>query len=108
MADEKINRKRNKQIKVWLSEEELLLFQSQYEKSEAKNRADFILRLLDEKPITVNYELIAVLAELKKQGTNLNQIAKQLNQGFPYEESSKKIIEECWTTYRKLLDMNLR
>lgn len=74
-------------------------------KSEAKNQTDFVLQLLDEKPIVVNRELSEVLAELKRQGNNLNQIAKQLNQGTPFGEASKRVMNECWVTYRKILEM---
>ena len=63
-----VNRTRNKAITLRMTAEELALFQSQFEKSEAKNQTDFVLQLLDEKPIVVNHELSEVLAELKRQG----------------------------------------
>ena len=97
-----VNRTRNKAITLRMTAEELALFQSQFEKSEAKNQTDFVLQLLDEKPIVVNHELSEVLAELKRQGNNLNQIAKQLNQGTPFGEASKRVMNECWVTYRKI------
>lgn len=100
-----VNRTRNKAITLRMTAEELALFQSQFEKSEAKNQTDFVLQLLDEKPIVVNHELSEVLAELKRQGNNLNQIAKQLNQGTPLGEASKRVMNECWVTYRKILEM---
>ena len=52
-----VNRTRNKAITLRMTAEELALFQSQFEKSEAKNQTDFVLQLLDEKPIVVNREL---------------------------------------------------
>ena len=88
-----VNRTRNKAVTLRMTAEELALFQSQFEKSEAK------------KPIVVNRELSEVLAELKRQGNNLNQIAKQLNQGTPFGEASKRVMNECWVTYRKILEM---
>ena len=96
-----VNRTRNKAITLRMTAEELALFQSQFEKSEAKNQTDFVLQLLDEKPIVVNHELSEVLAELKRQGNNL----KQLNQGTPFGEASKCVMNECWVTYRKILEM---
>lgn len=83
---------------------ELALFQSQFEKSEAKIKRILCFRFWDEKPIVVNRELSEVLAELKRQGNNLNQIAKQLNQGTPFGEASKRVMNECWVTYRKIED----
>ena len=100
-----VNRTRNKAVTLRMTAEELALFQSQFEKSEAKNQTDFVLQLLDEKPIVVNREPSEVLAELKRQGNNLNQIAKQLNQGTPFGEASKRVMNECWVTYRKILEM---
>lgn len=88
-----------------MTAEELILFQNEYRNSEAKNQTDFVLRLLKEKPITVNYELVAILAELKRQGNNLNQIARRLNEYQPYDETAKKVLDECWFSYKKLLEI---
>ena len=73
-----VNRTRNKAVTLRMTAEELALFQSQ---------------------------LSEVLAELKRPGNNLNQIAKQLNQGTPFGEASKRVMNECWVTYRKILEM---
>jgi len=68
-----VNRTRNKAITLRMTAEELALFQSQFEKSEAKNQTDFVLQLLDE--------------------------------GTPFGEASKRVMNECWVTYRKILEM---
>ena len=34
-----------------------------------------------------------------------SQLAKQLNQGTPFGEASKRVMNECWVTYRKILEM---
>lgn len=99
------NRKRNRAITLRMTDDELKIFQNQFKKSEAKNQTDFVLRLLDEKPITVNYELVSVLAELKRQGNNLNQVAKLLHAGTPFGEPAKKVLNQCWIAYKKIQEM---
>lgn len=96
------NRTRNKAITLRLTADELAAFKSHLKKSGARNQTDFVLRLLKNKPISVNYELLAILAELKRQGNNLNQITRQLNQGTMLGDSAKKLLNECWKTYRKI------
>ena len=104
-----VNRTRNKAITLRMTAEELALFQSQFEKSEAKNQTDFVLQLLDEKPIVVNHELSEVLAELKRQGNNLNQIAKQLNRTGCRLELIDAVIEirqlSCGDEFNALTDL---
>ena len=97
-----VKRTRNKAVTLRMTPDEWEVFQSQFQKSGAKNQTDFVLRLLDHKPVSVDYELLAVLAELKRHGNNLNQLARQLNQGSPFAEETKKLLNECWSTYRTL------
>ena len=97
-----VKRTRNKAITLRMTPDEWELFQSQFQNSGAKNQTDFVLRLLDHKPVSVDYELLAVLAELKRHGNNLNQLARQLNQGSPFAEGTKKLLNKCWSTYRTL------
>lgn len=96
------NRTRNKAITLRMTADELAAFKSHLKRSGARNQTDFVLRLLKNKPISVNYELLAILAELKRQGNNLNQITRQLNQGTMFGDSAKKLLNECWKTYRKI------
>ena len=99
-----VKRTRNKAITLRMTPDEWELFQCQFQNSGAKNQTDFVLRLLDQKPVSVDYELLAVLAELKRHGNNLNQLARQLNKGSPFSDSegTKKVLNERWSTYRTL------
>ena len=100
------NRTRNRSVTLRMTDDELALFQSQFQKSEAKNQTDFVLRLLGEKPITVNRELPAVLAELSRQGNNLNQIARGLNASGSWDwRWVKETLEHCQKIYAKLKEM---
>ena len=69
-----VKRKRNKAVTLRMTQDEWELFQCQFQNSGAKNQTDFVLRLLDQKPVSVDYELLAVLAELKRHGNNLNHL----------------------------------
>ncbi len=98
-----INRTRNKAVTLRMTADELTLFQKQFKKSKAKNQTDFILALLRDKPIVINNDFTAILAELKRQGNNLYQIARRLNEGTPFDKEGKKVLNECWKMYHSLL-----
>lgn len=101
------NRTRNKAVTLRLTADELALFQRQFQKSGAKNQSDFLLALLQDKPILVIEELAPFLAELKRQGNNLNQIARALHEGSVTERGTQQILRECHALYRKLLALKL-
>lgn len=98
-----VNRTRNKAVTLRMTDDEYQMFQSQFQDSQAKNQTDFVLRLLKDRPSTVNYEMLYILAELKRQGNNLNQIARQLNSRMPLCDEAKNVMQECWKTYKKIL-----
>jgi hypothetical protein len=75
--------------------------------SEAAKQANLTLseytrRQLAGRKVTVKYEIVADVPELKKliagfgkTGSNLNQIARHLNQGSPLAEETLKSIRQC-------------
>ena len=65
-----------------------------------KNQSDFFLALLDKKPIIVIEDLRPMLQELKRQGNNLNQITRRLNESNSFGESAARIMNECWKAYQ--------
>jgi hypothetical protein len=85
------NRTRNKAVTLRMTEEEFAFFNKQMNKAKEKNQTDFFLAVLRKKKIVVIDELVPVLAELKRQGNNLNQISRQLNEGNPNESNCRKI-----------------
>lgn len=102
-----INRTRNKAVTLRMTADELALFQSQFQKSGAKNQSDFLLALLKDKPIVVVDKLVPTLAELRRQGNNLNQIARALHDGSAIEQGAQQILRECHALYKKLLALQL-
>lgn len=75
------NRKRNNQLKIYLSDNEYQSFINQVTKSKL-TQTDFFIRCITKKKIIVIDGLKETLAELKKIGVNINQISKNLNGGF--------------------------
>lgn len=75
------NRKRNIQLKIYLSDDEYQSFINQVAKSKL-TQTDFFIKCITKKKIIVIDGLKETLAELKKIGVNINQISKNLNGGF--------------------------
>jgi len=75
------NRKRSKQVKIYLSDEEYKTFIEQVKKSKL-SQTDFFVKCVTKKKIVVIDTLKETLIELKRIGVNLNQISKNLNGGI--------------------------
>lgn len=88
------NRKRSKQLKIYLSDEEYQVFIKQVEKSKL-SQTDFFVRCITKKKIIVVDGLKETLTELKKIGVNINQISKNLNSGiFQGADKELKAVKE--------------
>lgn len=76
-----MNRSRPNQIKIRLSDEELQILKEKVALS-GKTQQDFFIHLIKNKKIINNDSvniLTEIFKELKREGNNLNQIAKTLN-----------------------------
>jgi len=96
------NRTRGKAVTLRMTDEEHRFFLERCSSLKHKNQTDFFIEVLRDKPIIVIEELAAALAELKRQGNNLNQIIRQLNERGEFGESAKMVMNECWKSYRAL------
>ncbi len=63
---------------------------------------DFVIRSIIDKPITVIENGNEILAELKRQGNNLNQITRNSYNGLVSEEEIRSCIAELKKLYRKI------
>ena len=63
---------------------------------------EFLIRAITEKPITVIENAGEILAELKRQGNNLNQAVRNNYNGLATEEEIKSCIAELKRLYRKI------
>ena len=102
-----MNRKRSHQISFRLSDEEYQLFM--YKLSQAKmSKTNFFIFAIRNQKIIVVEDYVPILAELKRQGNNLNQIAHQLNQyiNVPRQEITNTLHDcrACYSTLFKLAD----
>lgn len=59
------------------------------------SRVEYLRNLILEKPMIYKYEIVADNAELGKIGSNLNQIARKLNQGGVRSVILQDRIHEC-------------
>jgi len=94
------NLTRHKAITLRMTLEEFDFFQNQMRTAKQKTQTDFFLAVLRKKPIIVVEDLRPVLQELKRQGNNLNQVARQLNESSQFGEGATKVMNECWKAYR--------
>lgn len=74
-------RKRNKQVKIYLSEDEYNRFIAKVEKSKL-NQTEYFIKCVTGKKIIVIDGLKEILIEIKRIGANINQISKNLNSGI--------------------------
>lgn len=102
------NRTRNKAVTLRMTEEEYAFFREQMDKAKEKNQTDFFLAVLRKKKIVVIDELVPILAELKRQGNNLNQISRQLHEEAHFGEAAAKVMNECYSAYKKLIELELK
>lgn len=100
------NRIRNKSVTLRMTEEEFAYFQKQMEAAKQKNQTDFFLAVLRKRKIIVIEDLRPALVELKRQGNNLNQIARNLHEGTEFGEAARRVMNECWKAYRALLSLS--
>lgn len=102
------NRKRPIQVKIRMTEEEAAAFQQKLLQS-GMTAQEYLLRCALEKNINIiDMEQIKELTvELKREGNNLNQIAKNLNEGgmvsADHIEETKEELKKTWQLLRQFL-----
>lgn len=66
------------------------------------NRTDYLIRALSDKPIVSIENGNEILAELKRQGNNLNQAVKNNYFGDVTESELLCVVDDCKRLYRRL------
>lgn len=66
--------------------------------------AEFVIRAITGKPIIVVEHASEILAELKRQGNNLNQAVRNGYYGKDTEREIRNCISELKNLYRKISD----
>lgn len=97
-----MNRTRPKQIVIRVSEEELAQIKKKVEQS-GKSQQQYIIEALTQKQVINTDGIKEIYPELKRQGNNLNQIAKKLNENgyvdYKHElpDTMKEVREVPWS-----------
>ncbi|MGU9008407.1 plasmid mobilization protein, partial [Clostridium perfringens] len=95
------NRKRDKQIKFYVNEKEYEQIKKNVEKSKLKQQEYLIKSALNKKIIVVD-GLKEILLELSREGNNLNQIAKKINEGEQRDiKEMKNKLNNLWDLIEK-------
>ena len=97
-----MKRTRSHQVSFRLNDKEYALLQRKLAAS-GKSLTEFFIETISKGKVIVISDFIPLLSELKRQGVNLNQLTRRINQFFPTTE--REIItalQECQNTYRKL------
>ncbi len=101
IIEKKVNRARPYAYSFRVSADEKALIDSKVTAS-GLNRTDYLIRALSDKPIVSIESGNEILAELKRQGNNLNQAVKNNYFGDITEQELLSVVDECKTVYRKL------
>lgn len=97
------NRKREKQIKFYVNEKEYEQIKKKVEKSKLKQQEYLIKSALNKKIIVID-GLKEILLELSREGNNLNQIAKKINEGEQKDiKEMKNKLNNLWDLIEKIL-----
>lgn len=102
-----MNRTRPKQIVIRLSEEELQAVKEKVKES-GKSQQEYIIDALTHKQVVNTDGIKELIPELKRQGNNLNQIAKKLNENgyVDYKQelpNTMKGVREVWQSLKQYL-----
>ena len=101
-----MKRVRSHQVSFRLSDKEYALLQRKLSAS-GLSLTEFFIETIRGKEIIIISDFLPLLGELKRQGVNLNQFARRVNQFSPVVEQEILItLQECQTIYRKLIELS--
>ena len=101
-----MKRTRSHQVSFRLSDKEYALLQKKLAAS-GLSLTGFFIETIRGKKIIIISDFLPLLGELKRQGVNLNQLVRRVNQFSPVAEKEiLTTLQECQTTYRKLIDLS--
>ena len=97
-------RKRNKTLTVRLTEKEYTQIRRNAKRAQ-KSITDYIVAISNEIPITVSEDVKPLIAEMKRIGNNLNQIARKANSRRFFFAKFDSVIEGQRKIYDAILDL---
>ena len=99
--EKKVNRARPYAYSVRVSAQEKELIDGKV-KASGLNRTEYLIRALSNKSIVSIDSGNEILAELKRQGNNLNQAVKNNYFGDITEQEFLAVVDDCKRLYRRL------
>ena len=99
--EKKVNRARPYAYSFRVSAQEKELIDGKV-KTSGLNRTDYLIRALSDKPIVSITSGNEILAELKRQGNNLNQAVKNNYFRDVTEQELLAVVDDCKRLYRRL------
>ncbi len=94
-----MKRKRSHQISFRLSDEEYQKFQYKLSHSDM-TQTEFFIHAINGQKIRIIKAYIPLLAELKRQGTNLNQLTHRINEYSPVtQQEINNTLQDCRACY---------
>ncbi len=68
---------------------------------------EFFIETISKGKVIVINDFIPLLSELKRQGVNLNQLTRRINQFSPTtEQEIMNTLQQCQNTYRRLFELS--
>ena len=100
-----MKRKRSHNVSVRLSDEEYARLQYKLSHS-GMTLTDFLIRAVNGQKISIIKSYIPLLAELKRQGSNLNQLTRRINEYSPVTQLEiNNALQDCRACYKKIYKM---
>ena len=94
------------QVSFRLNDKEYALLQRKLATS-GKSLTEFFIETISKGKVIIISDFIPLLSELKRQGINLNQLTRRINQLSPTTEREiMNTLQQCQNTYRKLYELS--
>ncbi len=101
-----MKRTRSHQVSFRLSDKEYALLQRKFAAS-GMSLTEFFIETISKGKVIVINDFIPLLSELKRQGVNLNQLTRRINQFSPTtEQEIMNTLQQCQNTYRRLFELS--
>ena len=98
-----MKRTRSHQVSFRLNDKEYALLQRKL----AASGKEFFIETISKGKVIVISDFVPLLPELKRQGVNLNQLARRANQFSPMtEQEIITTLQQCQNTYRRLFELS--
>ena len=101
-----MKRTRSHKVSFRLNDKEYALLQGKLAAS-GLSLTEFFIETISKGKVIVISDFVSLLSELKRQGVNLNQLTRRINQFSPTtEQEIMNTLQQCQNTYRRLFELS--